>query len=220
MCSIPLKQFPSAAKESQVRSKSKVFKFHSLIAEQYCAYPGRGGEGILDQHTSAPWLLKHTLWYNGTSSWPLTFLPDKNPASLSLFVIPEQMKCSKSQTEPCLSAVIHICSLHYLPSRRHLPSHGQRWNMFLLQHVQWSSCTSAAQLTSPLPSASNLLLLLTCAHLSFHFLQSAEHYLHTVQDCKHNAKVKKKKVYHKMQYFQPLPKNKWKCAYFNSCDSP
>lgn len=119
MCSIPLKQFPSAAKESQVRSKSKIFKFHSLIAAQYCAYPGRGGEGILDQHTSAPWLLKHTLWYNGTSSWPLTFLPDKNPASLSPFVIPEQMKCSKSQTEPCLSAVIHICSLHYLPSHRH-----------------------------------------------------------------------------------------------------
>lgn len=102
-----------------------------------------------------------------------------------------------------------LCShSHLLPplptlTQRHLPSHGQRWNMFLLQHVQWSSCTSAAQLTSPLPSASNLLLLLTCAHLSFHFLQSAEHYLHTVQDCKHNAKVKKKRCITKCSIFSP-----------------
>lgn len=101
-----------------VRSKSKTSKFHSLISAQHCTYPCRGEEGILDQHTSAPWLLNHTLWYSGTSSWPLTFLPDKNPASLSRFVIPEQMKCSKSQTEPCASAVIHICSHHYLPLHR------------------------------------------------------------------------------------------------------
>lgn len=123
----------------------------------------------------------------------------------------------------CLCSHSHLLPPPPTLTQRHLPSHGQRWNMFLLQHVQWSSYTSAAQLTSLLPSASNLLLLLICAHLSFHFFRSAEHYLHKVQDCKHNAKVKKKKkkkAYHKMQYFQPLPQNKWDYAYFNSCDSP
>ena len=114
-------------------------KFHSLISAQDCIYTCRGGEGILGHRTSAPWLLIHTLWYNGTSSCLLTFLPHlrKKPTECQPPSVcsPRPREMLQSQTEPCASAVIHICSVHYLPSQRDLPSHGQRCNVFLW-HVE------------------------------------------------------------------------------------
>lgn len=133
--------FPSAAKESQVRSKSKTSKFHSLISAQHCIYKCRGGEGILGHHISVPWLLIHTLRYNGTSSCLLTFLPDlrKKPTECQLPPVcsPRPREMIQSQTESRASAVIHISSVDYVPSQRHLPSHGQRCNVFLrrVKHV-------------------------------------------------------------------------------------